>query len=146
MNQYWITQNIRYRLLTDFKKNYRKLQYKENVFEEFPGLSYFPRKMSFYSSCNLSILKRWTNIPWPRRFDSGFWQTLKQIYRKLEYKRKVFGKFQGLPCFSREITLPHFPIKMVMNLLRTFVILKHCTIMQLFRRFDLRVWKNLKQI
>ena len=98
--------------------------------------------MIFYSSCKFGILKRWTNIPWYRRFDSGFWKTLKQIYRKLEYKRKVFGKFQGLPCFSREMTLPRFPRKMVMNLLRKFVIFKHCTIIQLFRRFDLRVWKN----
>ena len=87
-----------------------------------------------------------TNIPWPKIFDLGFWQTSKQIYRKLQYREKVFGEFQALPRFPRKMVLRHFLRKVVMYLLRKFCIFKHCTIIELFRRFDLRFWNNLKQI
>ena len=39
------------------------------------------------------ILKLWTNIPWLRRFDLGFWQTSNWIYRKLKDSEKTFGQF-----------------------------------------------------
>ena len=49
---------LKFRLQKKIKiKNYRKLQYNEKVFEEFQGLSCFPRKIIFYSSCKFGILK-----------------------------------------------------------------------------------------
>ena len=87
------------------KKIYGKLQYRGKDFWQFQGLSRFPRKMVFYSSTKFGIMKPWTNIPWLRIFDWRFWQTSKQIFRKLQYRKKVVGKFQGLPHFSREMVL-----------------------------------------
>ena len=98
------------------KQIYRQLQYKEKVLEEFQGLPGFPWKIVLYSSTKFGVLKPWTNIPCPSRFNLGFWQTTKQIYRKLQYKEKVFEELQGL---SR------FPRKTVLYLLTKFGILKH---------------------
>ena len=39
------------------------------------------------------------------RFDLGFWQTPKQIYRKLKHKEKRLGEFQSLPRFLRKMIL-----------------------------------------
>ena len=44
------------------KQFYRKLQYREIAFEEFQGLSRFPRKMVLYSSTKFGILKSWSKI------------------------------------------------------------------------------------
>ena len=85
------------------KQIYKKLHCKEKVFEEFQGLPRFRGKMVLYSSTKFGILKPWTNVLWPRRLNLGFWQTSKQIYRKLQYSEKVFGEFQGLPRFSRKM-------------------------------------------
>ena len=68
---------------------------------------------------------------------NGYLQTPKQSYRKLKYKEKVFGEFQGLP---------RFPRKMVLYLLRKFFIFKPRTEIHLFRKFDLHFWKDWKQI
>ena len=84
------------------KQIYKKLQYKEKVLGEFQALPRFPRKMILYSWTKFGILKHWTNIPSLRRFDWGFWQTSKQICRKLQYKEKVFKHFQGLSRFPRK--------------------------------------------
>ena len=80
---------------------YRRLQYKEKVFEEFQALPAFS-KMVLYSSTDFGILKSWSNIQLLRRFDLGFWQSPKEIYRKLQYSKKVFEEFQALPCFSEK--------------------------------------------
>ena len=66
-------------------------------------------------STKLGIIKIWTNIQLFRRFDLEFWQTLKQIYRRLQYKEKVFEEFQALS---------HFLIKMFLYLSTKFGILK----------------------
>ena len=87
------------------KQIYRKLQHRKKVFEELKVLSRFPRKMILYSSTRFGILKPWTNISWPRRFDLGIWQTSKQINRKLQYREKVFGEFKALPRFPRKMVL-----------------------------------------
>ena len=119
------------------KQIYRKLQYKENVFEGFQGLSRFPWKIVWYSSTKFGVLKPWTNIPCPSRFNLGFWQTSKQIYRKLQYRKKVFGEFQDLPGFTR---------KMVFYSSTKFGILKPWTNIPSPRRFDLGFWQTSKQI
>ena len=59
--------------------------------------------MVLYLLTKFIIIRPWTNISWRRRFDLGFWQTSKQIYRKLQYRKKVFRKFQGLPRLSRKM-------------------------------------------
>ena len=105
LNQYSVTQKIRFRLLTDSEQIYRKFQNREKVFGEFQALPRFPRKMVLYSSTKFGILKPWTNIPWPRRFDLGFWQTSKQIYQKLQYREKAFEELQGLSRLPRKIVL-----------------------------------------
>ena len=119
------------------KQIYRKLQYKENVFEGFQGLSRFPWKIVWYSSTKFGVLKPWTNIPCPSRFNLGFWQTSKQIYRKLQYKEKAFEELQGL---SR------FPRKMVLYLLTKFGILKYTANILRPRIINLGFWQTSKQI
>ena len=103
MDQYSMAQKIWLRLLRDFKISCRKLQYKENVFGDFQDLAGCPRKTVLYSSNKFGVMKPWTNIPWFRRFDLGFWQTSKQICRKLQYMENVFRKFQGLARFPGKI-------------------------------------------
>ena len=119
------------------KQIYRKLQYKENVFEGFQGLSRFPWKIVWYSSTKFGVPKPWTNIPCPSRFNLGFWQTSKQIYRKLQYKEKAFEELQGL---SR------FPRKMVLYLLTKFGILKYTANILRPRIINLGFWQTSKQI
>ena len=87
------------------KKIYRKLKYKENVFEEFQRLPRFPREMVLYSSTKFSIFKPLTIIWNHIRCDLGFCQASKEIDRKLKYRQKVLEEFQRLPHFSRKIVL-----------------------------------------
>ena len=87
------------------KPFYRKLKYRENVLEEFQRFPRFPRKMVLYSSTNFRILKPWAIISNLIRFDLGFWQASKQIYRKLEYSEKVLEEFQRLLGFPRKMLL-----------------------------------------
>ena len=61
--------------------------------------------MVLYSSTKLGILKPWTIIPNLKRFDLGFWQASKQIYRKLEHSKKVLKEFQRLRRFPRKTVL-----------------------------------------
>ena len=70
------------------KQIHKKLQYKEKVFEEFQGLPHFRGKMVLYSSTKSGSLKPWTNVPWPRRLDLGFWQN-SNIARKFLVSLKV---------------------------------------------------------
>ena len=84
------------------KQIYRKLKYREKVLEEFQRLPRFPRKMVLYSSTNFRILKPWAIISKLIRFDLGFWQASKQIYRKLEYSEKVLEEFQRSPRFPKK--------------------------------------------
>ena len=119
------------------KTIYRKLQYKQKFFEEFQGLFPLPRKMFLYSSTKFGILKPWTNIPWRKRFDLGFSQISKQIYRKLQYMEKSFEEFQGLP---------RFPRKMILCSSIKFGTLKSSTNISWPRKFDLGFWKTSKKI
>ena len=63
---------------------YRKLQYTDKIFGKFKVLPDIPGKMVLHSSTKFDILKPWTDIPWPRRFDWGFSQTSKEIYGKFQ--------------------------------------------------------------
>ena len=87
---------------------YGKLWYKEKLFGKFQGLLCFTRKIVLYSLTKLGNFQRWTNIPWLRRFTIGFWETSKQIYRKLRRNGssrpdvslgkgvlKIYSKFTG---------------------------------------------------
>ena len=100
----------------------------ENNLEEFQRLPRFPRKMVLYSSTKFGILKPLTIISNHIRFDLGFCQASKQIYRKLEYSEKVLEEFQRLP---------RFPRKMVLYSSTKFGILKPLTIISNHIRFDL---------
>ena len=119
------------------KQVYRKLEYRENLLEEFLYLPHFPRKIVLYSSIKFGILKSWTIISKFIRFDLGLWQTLKQVYRKLKYRKKVLEDFQRLPLFSRKNIL-YSPTK--------FGILKPWTSISKLIRFDLGFWQTSKQI
>ena len=77
----------------------------ENDLEEFQSLAGFPRKMVLYSSTKLGILKTLTIVSNLFKFDLGFWQPSKQIYRKLEYSEKDLEEFQRLLRFPRKIIL-----------------------------------------
>ena len=85
-----------------WKQIYTKLQYWKKVFGEFQALPQFPREMVLYLSTKFGILKPGSNIQSLRRFKLGFWQTSKQIYRKLQYKEKVFEESQGLSRFPKK--------------------------------------------
>ena len=107
----------------------------ENNLEEFQRLPRFPRKMVLYSSTKFGILKPWTIISNHIRFDLGFCQASKQIYRKLEYSEKVLEEFQR---FLR------FPRKMVFYSSTNFGILKPWTSISNLIRFDWGFWQPSK--
>ena len=109
----------------------------EKVFADFGALPHFSRKLILNSSSKFGILKPWTNPPWPRRFQLGFWQILLQIDRKLQYLEKTFVEFQGLF---------RFPRKIVLYLSTNFGIRKTWTNFPLPRTFDLSFWQTSKQI
>ena len=96
--------------------------------EEFQCLPRFPRKMDLYSSTNFRILNPWDIISNHIRFDLGFCQVSKKIYRKLEYRENNLEELQCLPCFPR---------KMVLYSSAKFGILKPWTIISNLIRFDL---------
>ena len=87
------------------KPFYRKLKYREKVFEEFQRLSPFPRKMVLYSLTNICILKPWAIISILIRFDLGFWRASKPFYRKLKYRESVLEELQGSAHFPRKMVL-----------------------------------------
>ena len=87
------------------KPFYRKLKYREKVWEQFQRLPRFPRKTVFYSSTNFCILKAWAIISNLLRFGLGFWQASKPFYRKLKYREKVLEEIQRLSRFARKIVL-----------------------------------------
>ena len=103
--------------------------------EEFQRLPRFPRKMVLYSSTNFRILKPWTIISNLIRFDLGFWQASKQIYRKLKYRENNLEEFQRLP---------RFPRKMVLYSSTNFCILKPWAIISNLIRFHLGFWQGSK--
>ena len=84
------------------KPFYRKLKYREKVLEEFQRLPRFPRKMVLYSSTKFGILKPWTIISNLIRFDLGFWQASKQIYRKFEYRKRFWKSFNVCLAFPEK--------------------------------------------
>ena len=93
--------------------------------------------MFFCSSTKFEILKPWTHILWPRRFDWRIWQSSKQIFRKLQYREKDFEEFQ---VFSR------FPRKMVVYSSTKFGIRKPWKKLVSLRRLNLGFWQTSKQI
>ena len=80
----------------------RKLNYRENVLEEFQRFPRFPRKMVLYSSTNFCILKPSAIISNLLRFDLGFWRASKQIYRKLKYRRRFWKSFNVCLAFPEK--------------------------------------------
>ena len=100
-------------------------------------MPHFPRKMVLYSSTKFGILKPWTIISNLVRFDLGFWQASKEIYRKLKYREKDLEEFQRLP---------RFPWKMVLYSSTKFGISKPLTIISNLIRLDLGFWQASKQI
>ena len=119
------------------KQIYRKLRNTEKLFRKSQRLPCFPRKMVFYSSSIFCILKLFTNIQSHRRLNLGFWETSKQVYRKLQHGEKIFAKFQSQPCLPR---------KMVLCSLSKFGIRNAWTNIQWLRRFNLRFLQTSKQI
>ena len=119
------------------KQIYRKLKYREKVLEEFQRLSHFSRKMVLYSSNKFGILKPWTIVSKLIRFHLWFWQTSKQIYRKLIDREKVLKEFQYLPRFSGEMVL-YWSTK--------FGILEPWKIIPKLIRYDLGFWQTSKEI
>ena len=105
-----------------FNRNDWKINAEGSVIENFQG------KNSLYLLTTFGIIRPWNNIPELKEFDLGFWQTSKQIYKKLQCKENVFGKFQNLPCLFR---------KMVLNSSTRFGIMKPWTNIPWLRRFDL---------
>ena len=91
--------------------------------------------MVLYSSTNFRILKPWAIISNLIRFDSGFWQASKQIYRKLKFREKVLEEFQRLH---------RFPRKMVLYSSTNSRILKPWAIISNLIRFDLGFWQPWK--
>ena len=114
---------------------HRKLKYRDKVLEEFQRLPRFPRKIVLYSSTKFGILKPWTIISNLIRFDLGFWQASKQIYRKLKHRENVLEEFQPLL---------RFPRKMILYSSTKFGILKPLTIISNLIRFDLGFWQASK--
>ena len=110
------------------KQIYRELQYTQKAFREFQDLPCFPRKWFCIHPQKFEIIKTWTNILWLRRFDLGFSQTLKEIYWKIQYTEKFFGKFQ----LSQN--------KMVLCWWSKLYIFEPFANVQSHRRFDLGFW------
>ena len=119
------------------KQNYTKLKDREINFEEFQCLPPFSREMVLCSSAKFGILMPLTIISNIIRFDLGFWQTSKQIYRELKYMENKLDEFQRLP---------RFPRKLVLYSSTKFGILKTWTIITNLKRFDLGFWQTSKQI
>ena len=92
--------------------------------------------MVLYSSTKFGIFKFFTIISNHIRFDWGFWQASKQIYRKLEYRKKVLEEFQRLPRFAR---------KMVLYSSTKFGIFKPLTIISNHIRIDIGFFQASKQ-
>ena len=97
----------------------------------------FPRKLVLYSSTKFGILKPWTIISKLVRFDLGFWQTWKQVNRKLEYREKILEQFQQLCLFPKKLVL-HYSTK--------FGILKTWTIISKLVKFYLGFWQSSKEV
>ena len=87
------------------KQIYSKLGYSEKVLEELQRLPRLPRKMVLYLSTKFVILKPLTIVSNLIRFDLGFCQASKQIYRKLVYSEKVLNEFQRLLRSPRKLVL-----------------------------------------
>ena len=122
------------------KQIYSKIQYREDVLESFKFYFTFQKKNGFvfvnqiwhYKALNQCVMAQKIRLPM-----SGFWQTLKQIYRKLKYRENVFGKSQGLP---------RFPKKMFLYSLIKLDIFEPCANTQSLLRLDLGCWLALKQV
>ena len=117
------------------KAIYRKLKYKEKVWEEFQPLPRFQRKIVLYLSTNFCILKPWAIISNLIRFDVAFWQASKPFYRRPKCREKVFEEFQ------RFLSIPR---KMVLYSSANFRILKPGAIISNLIRFHLGFWQASK--
>ena len=94
LNQYSMTQKIRFTIFTDFKTNLQKtLIYPESFLEDSTFASLSQKNGFVFIEQILQSFESLTNIQSHRRFDSGFWQISEQVYRKLQYGEKIFAKF-----------------------------------------------------
>ena len=93
--------------------------------------------MVLYLLTKFGILKNCTNIQSLRRLELRFWQTLKQIYNKLQKEEKLFSRFQGLPRLLKEID---------MYSSRKFHSFELCSNIQSLKRFDLGFSEILKHV
>ena len=97
--QYSITQKTRFRLLTDYETTLSGNPIWEERFWRVSRFVLLSQKNGFIFLTKFGIINCWANILWLTRFDLGLWQIWKEIYRKLQYREKFVGKFQGLPDF-----------------------------------------------
>ena len=93
--------------------------------------------MVLYLLTKFGKIKAFINSPWLRSFDLRFFRTSKQIFGKLQYMEKFFGKFQHLPHFSR---------KTILYSSNKFCIFEFFINIQLHRRFDLGFWQTSEQV
>ena len=117
------------------EQDYRELQHGEKILAKFQ--SQLPEKWFCISLTKFDILKHCTNIQSLRRLELRFWQTSKQIYRKLQYEEKLFSKFQGLPRFIKKTDL---------HSSRKFYIFEICNNVQSLKRFQLGFSEIFKQV
>ena len=118
------------------KSFYRKLKYKQKVFEEFQCLPGFPRKMVLYLWTYLCILKPWAIISNLVRLDLDFGQAEKPFYRKVKYREKIL---------EDSLRLCGFPRNMVLYSSTNVHILKPGAIISNLIRFDIGFWEAWKQ-
>ena len=116
-----------WRIWQSSKQIFRKLQYREKDFEEFQVFSRFPRKMVVYSSTKFGIRKPWKKLVSLRRLNLGFWQTSKQIYGELQFRKRTLEELQGFSDIPRWI---------VQYLSNKFGVLKTWTNILSLTRFD----------
>ena len=132
------------------KKNHSQLRFLKDSKRKFISNSNMSTK--FFQSCKVSLAfpEKWFCICRPNlalwSIESIFnhWkisfrllQSSKQIYRKPQYREKVFEEFQGLPSFLR---------KMILYSSTKFGIIKPCTDIPWLRGFDLGFWLTSNQI
>ena len=77
----------------------------EKIFVKFQSEPCFPRKMVLYLLTLICIFEPFTNIELLRKFDLCFWQTLEEVYRKLQHEEKISAKFQNQTHFPRKMVL-----------------------------------------
>ena len=125
---FWQTSKQIYRIYKTSDQVYREVQYEEKCFGKFQKLPHFLRKMVLYLLSKFSINQSCTKILSLRIFDIDLLETLKRIFRSVQYENKFFGKYYGLPSFT---------IKMVLYSRHKFYIFESYNDIQWLRRIHL---------